>query len=73
MASATSVVLYDPRDTSLEVRAIAGFLTGYSGRTREAYTLDLGIFYRWCAGELGLRSAPAAGQGGDDVGGVPVE
>ncbi len=47
MAVVTSVVLYDPRDTSPEVRTIAGFLAGYSGRTREAYTLDLRMFYRW--------------------------
>ncbi len=47
MAAVTSVVLYDPRDTSPEVRTIAGFLAGYSGRTREAYTLDLRMFYRW--------------------------
>ncbi len=48
MAATTSVVLYDPQDTSPEVRTIAGFLAGYSGRTREAYTLDLRMFYRWC-------------------------
>lgn len=48
MAATTSVVLYDPQDTSPEVRTIAGFLAGYSGRTREAYTLDLRLFYRWC-------------------------
>ena len=48
MATNTSVVLYDPQETSLEVKAIAGFLAGYSGRTREAYTLDLRMFYRWC-------------------------
>lgn len=48
MAATTSVVLYDPQDTSSEVRTIAGFLAGYSGRTREAYTLDLRLFYRWC-------------------------
>ncbi len=48
MAAVTSVVLYDPRDTSPDVRTIAGFLAGYSGRTREAYTLDLRMFYRWC-------------------------
>jgi len=47
MAADTSVVLYDPRDTSPEVRTIAGFLAGYSGRTREAYSLDLRMFYRW--------------------------
>ncbi|MGQ0434565.1 MAG: tyrosine-type recombinase/integrase [Microthrixaceae bacterium] len=48
MAAMTSVVLYDPQDTSPEVRTLAGFLAGYSGRTREAYTLDLRLFYRWC-------------------------
>lgn len=39
MAMNTSVVLYDPQETSAEVKAVAGFLAGYSGRTREAYTL----------------------------------
>ena len=48
MATNTSVVLYDPQETSSEVKALAGFLAGYSGRTREAYTLDLRMFYRWC-------------------------
>lgn len=45
MAVATSLVLYDPMDTSPEVRTVAGFLAGYSGRTREAYTLDVRQFY----------------------------
>jgi integrase/recombinase XerD len=48
MAITTEVVLYDPTDTSPEVRTLAGFLAGFSGRTREAYTLDLRQFYRWC-------------------------
>ncbi|MBA2279651.1 MAG: site-specific integrase [Acidimicrobiia bacterium] len=48
MAASTSVVLYDPQDTSPEVQTLVGFLAGYSGRTREAYTLDLRMFYRWC-------------------------
>ena len=48
MAATTSVVLYDPQATSPEIRTIAGFLAGYSGRTREAYTLDLRMFCRWC-------------------------
>ncbi len=47
-ASTTSLVLYDRQDASPEVRTVAGFLAGYSGRTREAYTLDLRTFYRWC-------------------------
>jgi site-specific recombinase XerD len=29
--------------------AVAGFLAGYSGRTREAYALDVRMFCRWCA------------------------
>jgi len=29
--------------------AVAGFLAGYSGRTREAYSLDLRQWSRWCA------------------------
>jgi integrase/recombinase XerD len=48
MAVTHSVVLYDPTETSAEVKAVAGFLAGYSGRTREAYTLDLRQFYGWC-------------------------
>lgn len=48
MAESSSVVLYDPRTAGREVIAIAGFLAGYSARTREAYTLDLRQFYRWC-------------------------
>ena len=39
MAVTHSVVLYDPKETSAEVKAAAGFLAGYSGPTRQAYTL----------------------------------
>ena len=48
MASNHSLVLYDPQETSEEVKAAAGFLAGFSGRTREAYTLDLRQFIIWC-------------------------
>lgn len=48
MADPTSIVLYDPRTTDREVITAAGFLAGYSGRTREAYTLDLRQFVFWC-------------------------
>jgi site-specific recombinase XerD len=48
MAASHSVVLYEPTETSPEVTTAAGFLAGYSGRTREAYTLDLRQFIRWC-------------------------
>ena len=48
MAATThELVAYEPTETSPEVRTIAGFLAGYSGRTREAYTLDLRQFLRW--------------------------
>ena len=48
MATNHSLVLYDPTDASEEVKAAAGFLAGFSGRTREAYTLDLRQFFSWC-------------------------
>lgn len=32
-----------------EALALAGFLGGYSGLTRDAYTLDLRQFATWCA------------------------
>ena len=48
MAASHSVVLYEPTETSPEVTTAAGFLAGYSGRTREAYTLDLRQFIGWC-------------------------
>ncbi len=46
---APSVVLYDARDTSVEVTIAADFLAGYSGRTREAYMVDLRHYHRWCS------------------------
>lgn len=48
MAASHSVVLYEPTETSKEVTTAAGFLAGYSGRTREAYTLDLRQLVRCC-------------------------
>lgn len=52
-------MLYDPPETSVEVKAVAGFLAGYSGRTREAYTLDLRTFYRYAAEEGMIEHSPA--------------
>ena len=37
-----------PNFTDSERLALAGFLTGYRGLTREAYTLDLRQFTGWC-------------------------
>jgi integrase/recombinase XerD len=40
---------HDPaRLTDAERLALAGFLAGYRGLTREAYALDLGQFTTWC-------------------------
>src|ERR1700694_6261914 len=48
MAESTSVVICDPRHADPKVVALAGFLAGYSGRTRDAYPLDLRQFFAWC-------------------------
>ena len=51
MATATSsaaLVPIMPVFTNTERLALAGFLAGYSGLTREAYELDLRQFTSWC-------------------------
>src|SRR5579862_9830814 len=51
MATATvsnSLVPVQPVFTDAERLALAGFLAGYRGLTREAYTLDLRQFSGWC-------------------------
>jgi integrase/recombinase XerD len=45
----TAVVVRDEVFTSEEEFALAGFLAGYSGLTREAYALDLRQYVQWCA------------------------
>jgi hypothetical protein len=37
-----------PTSTQSERLALAGYLAGYRGLTREAYTLDLRQFTGWC-------------------------
>ena len=37
-----------PVFTNTERLALAGFLAGYSGLTREAYALDLRQYTSWC-------------------------
>ena len=46
----TSVALVpmQPAFTNSERRALAGFLAGYRGLTRDAYALDLRQFATWC-------------------------
>ena len=40
--------MIEPTFSEAEKLALAGFLAGYSGLTREAYTLDLRQFTAWC-------------------------
>ena len=51
----TSLVPVQPVFTDAERLALAGYLAGYRGLTREAYTLDLRQFSGWCR----ARSAAA--------------
>jgi site-specific recombinase XerD len=48
-ASSASVVIYDALFADGERLALAGFLAGYTGATRDAYALDLRQFVAWCA------------------------
>ena len=48
--ASTSLVPVQPVFTDAERLALAGFLAGYRGLTREAYTLDLRQFTTWCRG-----------------------
>ena len=45
--ASTSLVPVQPVFTGAERRALAGFLAGYRGLTREAYPLDLRQFSGW--------------------------
>jgi len=44
----TTVERVDPLFSPSEHLALAGFLAGYSGLTRDACALDLRQFVRWC-------------------------
>ena len=46
--TSTALVTVQPVFTDSERLALAGFLAGYRGLTREAYTLDLRQFTAWC-------------------------
>ncbi len=43
-----AVVRYQPVMTEVERTTLLGFLAGYRGYTRDAYTLDLRQFTAWC-------------------------
>jgi len=47
-APSTALVAIQPAFTDAERLALAGFLAGYRGLTREAYALDLRQFTTWC-------------------------
>ena len=47
-APSTVLTTIQPAFTDAERLALAGFLAGYRGLTREAYTLDLRQFTTWC-------------------------
>ena len=47
-APSTALVMIQPVFTDAERLAVAGFLAGYRGLTREAYALDLRQFTGWC-------------------------
>jgi integrase/recombinase XerD len=56
--ASTAVVVYDPGLLDPEHLALAGFLGGYRGLTRDAYALDLRQFIAFCeARHLGLFEA----------------
>jgi site-specific recombinase XerD len=44
----TVIAVAEPVFTNAERLALAGFLAGYTGLTREAYALDLRQFTNWC-------------------------
>jgi hypothetical protein len=47
-APSTALATIQPAFTDPERLALAGFLAGYRGLTREAYALDLRQFATWC-------------------------
>jgi hypothetical protein len=54
----TSLVPVQPVFTGAERLALAGYLAGYRGLTREAYTLNPRQFTGWCRGLARRRGAP---------------
>jgi integrase/recombinase XerD len=60
-APTAALVPIQPAFTDAERLALAGFLAGYRGLTREAYALDLRQFTTWCrARSLNLFAARRA-------------
>ncbi len=47
-STSTAVAAVEPVFTEPERLALAGFLAGYAGLTRDAYALDLRQYASWC-------------------------
>jgi hypothetical protein len=47
-SASTAIAVAEPVFTGPEQLALAGFLAGYTGLTREAYALDLRQYASWC-------------------------
>jgi hypothetical protein len=67
-SSSTVIAVAEPVFTNAERLALAGFLAGYTGLTRDAYALDLRQYASWCqqrhvrlfdAAERTLSASPA--------------
>jgi integrase/recombinase XerD len=52
-----AISVTEPVFTPQEELALAGFLAGYTGLTREAYALDLRQYANWCL-QRHLRFVP---------------
>ena len=48
LSTSTALATRDELFSDGEQLALAGFLAGYSGLTRDAYTLDLRQYVAWC-------------------------
>lgn len=64
----TALTTIQPAFTDPERLALAGFLAGYRGLTREAYALDLRQFTNWCR----TRSCPCSPSAAPTSKGSPV-
>ena len=59
VTTSTAVATVEPVFTEPERLALAGFLAGYTGLTREAYALDLRQYAGWCQQHTSACSRPA--------------
>jgi hypothetical protein len=57
ISTSTTLVTRNELFSANEQLALAGFLAGYSGLTRDAYTLDLRQYVAWCTKRLAVFGA----------------